>query len=91
VIGSPVSNVSRLATSSARDSIASAILPSTFARARAGIPGHGPASNAVAAASTARSTSSAPPAATCAYTRLDTGSATPKVSPCTLGTCFPPM
>ena len=91
VTGSPVSNVSMAAICSPRASMASAIRFSTRARARAAIAGQGPVSNAAVAASTARSTSSAPPAATCAYTRLVTGSATSNVAPSTLGRCFPPM
>ena len=84
VTGSPVSNVSMAAICSPRASMASAIRFSTRARARAVIAGQGPVSNAAVAASTARSTSSGPPAATCAYTRLVTGSATSNVAPSTL-------
>ena len=87
--GSPVSNVSMAAICSPRASIASAIRFSTRARARAAIPGHGPVSNAAVAASTARSTSSGPPAATCAYTWLVTGSATSNVAPSDAGEVLP--
>src|ERR1700722_3048102 len=90
-MGRPVSNASIAATRAPRASMPSAILLSTRALARAARPGQGPRRNASSAAATARSMSSAWPAAARAYTWLDTGSATSNVAPPALGTSRPPM
>ena len=71
----------------ARDSIASAILLSTFARARAASPGHGPGVERRRRRLDRPVDVLGPPAAACAYTVLLTGSATPNVAPSALGTC----
>jgi hypothetical protein len=91
VTGRPVSNVSSSAIRAARASMPSAILLRIRALALAARAGHGPPVNAVCAAATARSTSLAAPAATRAYGRLLTGSATSNVLSSTLATWVPPM
>ena len=91
VMGSPVSNVSSSAIRWARASMPSAMLVRMRARARAGSCGQGPSVKARVAAVTAWSTSFGPPAATVAYGRLVTGSATSNVAPSALGVCAPPM
>src|SRR5690348_1256326 len=89
--GLPLSSDSRAASSSLLDSIRSASLSSSRPRSAALIFGHGPSSNALRAALTAKSTSALSPSATWQMVSPVAGLRVGKVLPDTLSSHLPPI
>ena len=90
-MGIPLSRVSSCANSVALSSIMSPTCHNTLARSAGGKSRQTPRSNDLRAASTARSTSSAPASATLASRSPVAGSRVSKVLPLAASTHFPPM